>query len=906
MSDAGEDAPAVLYRYRFGTAEFDEARFELRVAGLPVDVQRKPLEILACLLAHAGEVVTKEELLELVWEGRPTVENVIANAITKLRSALGGDNANRICTQPRIGYRFDGALERIAVGRKSVSRLEMKPGQAVPGRPNFQLEAMLGHSAGSEVWLARHVKTRERRVYKFSPDGARLAGLKREATLARVLRENLGERSDFARVLDWNFETPPFFLECEYGGQSLLDWAQDGQRLASLGIQDRLELFLQIADAVAAAHGIGVLHKDLKPSNILVAPVLPAAQDGPDRWRIRLADFGSSRLLEPERLAELGITRLGLTMTGTVLSDSSSGTPLYLAPEIIGGAPATIASDLYSLGVMLYQIMVGDLRRPLVPGWERSIEDPLLCEDIAQATDGDPALRISSVSELATRLRTLQARRDERARQQQARHAALQARQALQRSRVRRPWIAAAMLALLLGFGASLWLYRDARTANARSEAMNEFLNWDVLANTGALKTDDDSDPSMRRVLRNAAQTVAERFAADPSSEGWIRLGIGQGLGGLSDYAGAEEQQRQAVALLERAHGPGHERTQIAIYALAMTLLEQSKFLDAEQVLGRIDAVSQRSVRTSVTAFKSHALRGMLRAARKECAAALEDLELAREIELPASDESTYNQFNVRSWIGETLSCLGRYQEAERLYTELLAKESIASIVGPALHGYARLGYARAMLHTGAPQRAQRQLQQALEVLETGIGDADAFTMGQALVVAGDFYLEQGRFEQASAHLLRGRELLLSVGEQQEKALNAWRALGTIDYAYGRYEQAIAKLSSARRELTAVFGESSADVQGARYWLAAALLATGRIEEAAQVAGGLQAPALQASLGGSHWPARLDALRARIMIARGRTQEGHALSRSITEQFAREELADWIIDAILKAPAPGS
>ena len=75
-----------------------------------MDVQRKPLEILSCLLAHAGEVVTKDELLEHVWEGRPTVENVIANAITKLRNALGEENAERIVTQPRVGYRFAGRV----------------------------------------------------------------------------------------------------------------------------------------------------------------------------------------------------------------------------------------------------------------------------------------------------------------------------------------------------------------------------------------------------------------------------------------------------------------------------------------------------------------------------------------------------------------------------------------------------------------------------------------------------------------------------------------------------------------------------------------------------------------------------------------------------------------------------
>src|SRR5215831_1787720 len=109
--------PALLWRFRFGSAEFDEARFELRVAGLSVDVQRKPLEILRALLTHAGEIVTKEELLETIWEGRPTVENVVANAMTKLRSALGDENARRITTQSRVGYRLIGTVQRTAVGK---------------------------------------------------------------------------------------------------------------------------------------------------------------------------------------------------------------------------------------------------------------------------------------------------------------------------------------------------------------------------------------------------------------------------------------------------------------------------------------------------------------------------------------------------------------------------------------------------------------------------------------------------------------------------------------------------------------------------------------------------------------------------------------------------------------------
>src|SRR3546814_6757634 len=82
--------------------------------------------------------------------------------------------------------------------------------------------------------------------------------------------DTLGERDDIIRVLDWNFYQLPFYLECEYGGCNLADWATQPPGLAALPLQQRLHLFLKIADAVAAAHSVGVLHKDLKPANVLV------------------------------------------------------------------------------------------------------------------------------------------------------------------------------------------------------------------------------------------------------------------------------------------------------------------------------------------------------------------------------------------------------------------------------------------------------------------------------------------------------------------------------------------------------------------------------------------------------------------------------------------------------------
>src|SRR3546814_9587519 len=162
----------------------------------------------------------------------------------------------------------------------------------VPGREHFILDRQLGPAHAGEVWLARHDKTGEPRVYKFSADGEHLAALKREATLYRVLHDTLGERDDIIRVLDWKFDQLPFYLECEYGGCNLAAWDTQPPGLAALPLQQRLHLFLKIDDAVAAAHSVGVLHKDLKQTTVMLT-----RHRNP--WQLPLADFVTVPPLEP-------------------------------------------------------------------------------------------------------------------------------------------------------------------------------------------------------------------------------------------------------------------------------------------------------------------------------------------------------------------------------------------------------------------------------------------------------------------------------------------------------------------------------------------------------------------------------------------------------------------------------
>jgi serine/threonine protein kinase len=350
-------------------------------------------------------------------------------------------------------------------------------------------------------------------------------------------------------------------------------------------------LIAQAADALEHAHSFGIVHRDVKPANLL----LDAA------GKLYVSDFG---------LARFG-SDAGLTMTGDLL-----GTLRYMAPEQALAKHNLVdhRADVYGLGATLYELLTG---RPAVDGADKqevlrriAFEDPapprkhdgaipVELETIAlKAPAKDPAERYPSAAELADDLRrwlghqTIRARRPslrQRLDKWVRRHSAA---------------VAAAAAALLVGLGLSTWLAvkardaeRQATTEAAIARAVSNFLQEDLLKQAKNAPEDEvgpNGNPNLtvREALDRASAKVAERFGDQPVVEAAIRVAIGEAYASLDESRLTAKHLERAVKLCHAHLGPDHSETLRAMRLLADTYTWIGRAPDAivlhEQLLENI------------------------------------------------------------------------------------------------------------------------------------------------------------------------------------------------------------------------------------------------------------------------------------------------------------------------------
>ena len=384
---------------------------------------------------HSASYVAPEQIAG----GEATAKSDMFSLGMVLYELLTGELPQRTPTLPsrRVGG-VEPALERVVMkclstnagGRPSAAEAgavlagasaAWRPAERedVPQRPHWRLGEFFGKGAFGEAWIAVNQETGEKRVFKFCFEASRLRALQNEVRVFRLLREALADREDIVHVLDYHFDEPPYFIESKHiDGGNLPEWAAARGGLAEVPLPERLELVAQVADALAAAHSLGVLHTDIKPSNVLVSA---KEERGEKRWQIHLSDFG-----------------LGATLATTPLAEGiPSDAHFYLAPETGKVPHPTLQADIYAVGVMLYQMIIGDFGASLEAGWRENIRDELLAADVADFTEWRPERRLSNAQEVARRLRNLETRRKIRS-AERAKHAEAEAALAAFESQSRR------------------------------------------------------------------------------------------------------------------------------------------------------------------------------------------------------------------------------------------------------------------------------------------------------------------------------------------------------------------------------------------------------------------------------------------------------------------------------------
>jgi DNA-binding winged helix-turn-helix (wHTH) protein len=875
-----------------GPIRFDEARQELTVDGQRRALEAKPLALLHALLTRAGTVVSKRALIEAVWGNADVIsEASLTTAMSKLRAALGDPARDIIEAVHGSGYRIAQTVEVTAARETPRLAFTFQPNEPIPGRPQWHLDRPLGSSPLNDVWLARHAKTGEARVFKFADSTERLDTLQREATLARILHTTLGPRDDLVRILEWNFDTRPWFIESAYGGMDLPAWVETQAGLAAIPLATRLALLARIARTTAAAHAAGVLHGDLKPGNIL----LDTTPDGAAP-RARLVDFGAGGLSDAVRLDTLGITLRGLEQDG----ERGTGTLRYLAPECLAGTPPTTAADIYALGVLLYQFAAGDLTRPLTLGWEEDIDDPLLREDIADAAAGDPARRLASAAMLAERLETLPDRRAARARQRrQEAEAASLARQ-VERGRLRRPWIMAAAASLVLGTGLSSWFAiqasRERDEASRRADiaqAVNLFLTEDLLGRGNPAQS-GKADETLMDAAQAAEAGIDRRLSHEPMVAGAIYLSLARAFDSRSAWDAARTAYDRAIAHFTEAGEPGRADATIArLHEVTMEVVsgQPGSMRRARALMEiaepQVETLGKRAPEAEVWRDNATAVLQMLggdvRAAQAAYAAAA-----ARADAMPDRFGEGV-RLGLRQELAFTYLRLGEWSTAETMFNALLQRRLV-------LNGSRHPDTLRLQLNLAQSLAAQGKAAAALALLNqiypdfVAVFGADHLRTMELLNNRGQMLTMLGRYGEAQADQMTLYHL--AAARQGARSVVALTTLADAAVSYCRAGQTDAGLAAAHQAYdgaASAFGKASTVTQALGADLAFCDITARDYAAATPLLAGIDSQAIGQLTMDPDYPSEINVMRAAIAKAHGDTAAAAALLAAAAPAFAHAD-----------------
>lgn len=551
-----------------------------------------------------------------------------------------------------------------------------------------------------------------------------------------------------------------------------------------LGVQERLSLFLIVCRAVEAAHRALIVHRDIKPSNILVAP------DG----MVKLLDFGIAKLLEEEtddQTATVGVF-----------------TPDYAAPEQLSGAPITTATDVFALGVLLHELVVGvrpsgnPTRRPSsLVGADAAAQAMLprpellsrtlrgdLDNIVLKALDTEPERRYASAGAFAEDIERFLGRRPVAAHPPSRLY---RTRKFILRHRGGVAVTAAFVLAILASLGVALWQGQVAHREAARANTVRDFLVG--VFDTASAHLPRDQRPTPEALVAQAQQRLAGNTQLDAATRADVLGTLGEVDLSLSNFARAETAFSSALTL---ARDSGDDKG-----ARHLSVLRA----DAQQRAGR-NADALRDLSAQLEALRANPSPTLLRAlsvtSAAEMAQGKPDAAIAHRREAAAAASRVYGADNVEALasafeVGNTLAEAQRYPEAIAQLEPLLARWRAGHAAEDDRYVAALASLATANDGVGDVATSEKRLRELLE-LKRRIYAAPHDAIASTLRDLGMIVVRTEKYAEAEAlineALAQDKQVF---GEDHREVAADYDALGEIMVAQRRFADADADYHTA-------------------------------------------------------------------------------------------------------------
>jgi serine/threonine protein kinase len=683
-----------------------------------------------------------EELIEQTAAEREAQLAALAETDPQLAAAVG----DLLVADGRA----DGFLEEPAVPTAVKAWLAANAEEAALGQEigPYRTVALLGRGGMGEVYLAERADGQfEQRVALkvlrrgMDSDEILRRFLRERQVLARLEHPNIARLLDGGRAPDGR----PFIVMERVEGEPITQWcAAHGS-----AVEERLRLAVTCCEAVELAHRNLIVHRDLKPSNILVSA------DG----QVKLLDFGIAKLLGEDG-DETMLTRAGMQVL----------TPAYAAPEQILGGAVTTATDVYALGVVLYELLTGTLPhdRKATTGVElaakvsrETVERPSsaarkLAESEADRDDRegrrlsrrlqgdldtillkalrrDPARRYPSAAALADDLRRHLDGKPVSARSDSVGYRSVKF---AQRHRVGVAAAALVALSLVCSLAAALWQWRraEAQAERAAGEAeRSEHVKAFVISlfrEADPLRRAQARELTVSELMEHAVRRLDEELQDEPAVRAQLWDDFALVYGNRGDLDKALLLVRRALALRRQTFGSGPEVAD-SLNTLSDMLVKIPDYPAAEAAAREALAIQERAFGPDSLQAAEAAERLMIvfhHVGRYEEALALVRKVLAAKLrDLGPNDPSTALQtMNLGSFLVQT----GRLREGETTLRDAVARLEAAHGPGHTKVGFALQNLAETLERQGRAGEAVPLLERATTILDEQLGSGHSMAVG--------------------------------------------------------------------------------------------------------------------------------------------------------------------------------